>query len=83
MSKYTVSTDGKAGPYLVIDPKDYDAIIELLRQKDILFAKSSEIKDGNTGEISLKIVDIEPQKIKSLNKALAENFPDEDLNLIN
>ena len=75
MAKYTVSTDGTAGPYLAVEAKDIEAIETLLRQLDIVYCKSSDSRESNTGGVILRVYNIEPTAIAKLNNILQQVFP--------
>ena len=78
MAKYMVSTEGIAGPYLAVEKQDIDKTEKLLKEMKILHIKSSDIKDGNTGDIIFRIYTIGYDRIDEVNLELAKNFPPED-----
>ena len=77
MGKYTIHKDGKAGPYLAIEPQDVSTIEKILKNLNILYSKSSSVKDGvETGKVYIRVVNIAHENHTQLQNMLDTYFPE-------
>lgn len=75
MGKYTIHKDGKAGPYLAIEPQDVSKIEKILKNLNISYSRSSSVKDGvEAGKDYLSVINIDNEKHTQLQNELDTHF---------
>lgn len=75
MGKYTIHKDGKAGPYLAIEPQDVSTIEKILKNLNISYSRSSSVKDGvEAGKDYLSVINIDNEKHTQLQNELDTHF---------
>ena len=77
MGKYTIHKDGNAGPYLAIEPQDISEVETMLKNLNILYSRSSSVKDGvETGKVYIIVVNIAHENHTQLQNMLDTYFPE-------